>query len=316
MLKDTSRFIRYYRLRITSKPDEAGAWTLPLRKMLRKIEPAITQGSASKLINHTSQSLRVQELRILKGSAAMLVTVADKTASDPTFENLTTGTQRDAPKVPGEGVSAAAQVLLDLNPGPDGRYLVAFESVVGVTKTRLSMLLDHLFRMHLKQTYKTADGNTKPFRPYLEFQSLVSDKLTTVLQNGGTITEIAVEGHQQQGRGFDSISGVTQKGSVEKLRIVKGSVSAVMQAVGSILRTARKDPDWTHATIRYKTSFDKSGSVRVPTHEDIKNAELEHWTMVEGLDPPLSQSRLNLHKRLHEAMVRELRKIKKSTGGN
>lgn len=187
MLSERERWILYYDHALSPHPE--GAPEMPMSGIMSLLYDRQQRGESFKLINNQSAAIRIRDMEIDAESqtACLLVTYADKDASDPVFSDLETGELRVEPKLEGEGVAISAHLLVSLVANGAGTYIALLEDVPGIGKTKLQPFLTSEFRNSSTYEFVDEEGRTRACRPRLLMDGHVAQTLREDLGRGSLL---------------------------------------------------------------------------------------------------------------------------------
>lgn len=191
MINRFARDAYFYDLVLTSRPD----WSTPraLHDLVQFIKDCAGPGGFVFPFENGKRSLRLIDCQLddVNEALVLLISLADREAADPAFENMETGVPRVEAKAENEGIAVASHVAISTKPYKENHpvYVVVHEKVVGVGKTRLVNFLRSLFKyVSEKAEFQCRkDGQVFGQRIIPEIRQHGSDKLKSALENGSLL---------------------------------------------------------------------------------------------------------------------------------
>jgi hypothetical protein len=187
-----NRWCLFYDLELKSSPNDG-----PVYQLAEQVAPLLDRvlaGVSSKSIDRDTRRVRIAaaERIDVAGSPclALVFTLGNQNAADPSFLDLTLGTARDATRGENEVKGVGAHCVIRLTPTPEHprRHLVMLEQTAGIGRTIVERLLNsELAEIALARGdnfVSAVSGRAIKVRPIAHMSGHKSDQLEEALRTG------------------------------------------------------------------------------------------------------------------------------------
>lgn len=305
MLKSKERWIIHYHTHLEPIPAD-GPTEIPLRSVLDHIEAKFQAGYAFAEVDKVT--LRIQQMRIGRRWAALLVTNFDPRGANAAYGYAETGSVRPLTRRRGESNAYSAHVLIRLDPdsptaGGFPRYRFAIEDVPGLGKTRVQPFLNQLIRDNMRSFRDRQQANREyypriSFWPYLA-QSLGSEVEEGVLKHFELVKEVSAPG------GFDEHGFTTQVSEVVKLKPVP-TQTFTFDGIFKAVKAAASRQGYDRVKIVYNGVDGNQRSAKFnPSRQDLDDVIQSKYEKVE-LNTSLTQCEVDFCLELIRKMRRQM----------
>jgi hypothetical protein len=191
MLRARERWVIHSRIKLDPVPHD-GPLDMRLRDVLQRLEGLMTANRAVHRVDGDQQSVRISDLRWYPNAedpaiACMLLTYGDVRGSDPSFNNMDTGTVRTVRKGRNEANAVSAHLIMKLRARiVNGRrhYAALLEDIPGIGKTKIQPAITALLKNCPAFRYTDAENQAADARPKFILDPAESEDLASEVTRG------------------------------------------------------------------------------------------------------------------------------------
>lgn len=311
MLKSLERWIFFYVMKVQSHPE--GAPQIPMIEALRAAEKLVHAREAFWVRDKGQSVFRIQQMQFDDENSlcTMLISFADRSASDPVFSDLEKGTIRIEPKLEGEGIAVSAHLVISWKEDVKypGEYLVLLEDVPRIGKTSVQQFVNSIFSRSCLLDFHDENGETRKCRPLVAMQGQLSKSFGSELEEGSTVSGFELIQNKKQDGGLDEHEIVKEKRRQISYVIKSDSpIEIIFDAIKKV-RIFGKKNGYENLRIIYRRPEGKQKSVLVGTfREDAHEAlTVRSENVKSDIELPQCTDKINesFVKKMHEMLSAE-----------
>lgn len=232
----------------------------------------------------------------------LLVSIGDKNAPIPAYENFETGEIRNWDKEDDEGLSHASHIIISKNGSPTNEYLMMVEKVPGIHAASIENFLRHIFHDDTVMKEYTEEGEQIPYRCIFEVTGHTNHTIAEAL-NSGKLEDIEFVSHEIIEEGHDEYGYIKEEVQKATFVIKRGVTTDAAETIFTRARNKFRNGNFDKMFVRIKTNKGQIRRTEIDdSHEDIMSQYFYHSEVIKDFETPLEQT----HEEINDEVVNKI----------